>query len=98
MKVVINNEERSFESWGEIQTYFNKVGKGKIVTLNFSGNQLSEIAPGTFEGLTSLQTLTLDNNQLPEVVPGTFEGLTSLQWLTLGNNQLSKIQRIFPRC
>jgi hypothetical protein len=62
-----------------------------LQNLNLSNNQLTNIAPKTFEGLTSLNYLFIDNNQLTIIKPKTFEGLINLKSLGLANNKITNL-------
>jgi Leucine-rich repeat (LRR) protein len=91
MKVVVNTAVRYCETWNDIQSYFDEIGKSNIRSLCLSDNNLFEIPPGIFSGLPSLQRLNLENNNLYEILPGTFSGLSSLRRLRLQHNNLSEI-------
>jgi len=54
-------------------------------------NQLTEIHPNTFKGLSSLVRLDLSYNKISYIHPDTFKGLGSLKWLNLAGNQLTEI-------
>ena len=59
----------------------------------FTGNQITSIERGDFEGLTNLQTLRLGANQITSIESGAFEGLANLQTLSLRWNQIASIER-----
>ena len=52
---------------------------------------ITALAAGDFDGLTSLTSLTLQDNMLSMLPAGVFDGLTSLTSLTLGDNMLSTL-------
>ena len=62
-----------------------------LEVLRLHYNQLTEIVPGSFNGLLTLKVLYLNNNQLTEIAPGTFHSLLELKELYLLNNQLRQI-------
>ena len=62
-----------------------------VEVLSLYNNQLTEIHPDTFKGISSLERLYLDNNKLTTIHPDTFKGLSSLKWLSLPYNQLTTI-------
>ena len=59
--------------------------------LRLGNNQISEIGPAAFTGLTSLTHLFLDTNKLTHISPGTFSHLARCEVLWLNNNQISEI-------
>ena len=64
--------------------------------LGLSGNNLSSLPQGIFQGLSNLQTLRLEENNLSSLPQGIFQGLSNLQSLQLYNNNLSSLpQGIF---
>ncbi|KAI8603803.1 hypothetical protein EDD21DRAFT_12884 [Dissophora ornata] len=72
-------------------TDVNLRGTGDTLTfLDLSSNKLSNLAPGLFEHLRSLQTLKLDNNVIRSI-PGTIGALKSLRTLSVASNNLSSI-------
>ena len=60
--------------------------------LDLSGNDVTSIEPGDFEGLVSLQRLALRHNGITSIEPGDFEGLTNLQSLDLYSNDITSIE------
>ncbi len=54
-------------------------------------NQISNIEPGDFDGLTKLTFLGLEFNLLTSIEPDDFRGLTSLEALYLWGNQIANI-------
>jgi len=63
-----------------------------LQVLSFDGDNITNIAPGTFNGLSSLQRLEIRGNQLTNLKPGIFDGLDNLQSLYLDSNQITDIQ------
>ena len=63
-------------------------GMSQMTGLYLTSNQLKELPPGIFSGLTSLTSLDLRYN-LTELSPEVFLGLSSLRTLEVINNQLS---------
>ncbi len=59
--------------------------------LRLTKNQLTLLAPETFQGLTNLIALWLSKNKLSSLAPGTFQRLTSLRHLGLDNNQFTSL-------
>ena len=59
--------------------------------LNLDGNNLTDLNPSTFNGMTNLQILSLQGNKLKKLDSKTFEGSANLQTLDLRNNQLTDI-------
>ncbi len=55
-------------------------------------NELSEIQPHMFEGLTALRIISLDGNMIHNIFPGAFRDLQSLTTLILSENHLSEIR------
>ena len=70
------------EMLGEVPVKF----RDNIQVLSLSGSGLTELPPGTFDGLTNLQELYLANNDLTELPPGIFDDLANLQRLELWGN------------
>ena len=62
-----------------------------IKTLNLSGEGLTSLRAGDFEGLTRLQSLYLFGNRLTTLPDGVFDGLDRLQSLSLDGNQLTTL-------
>jgi len=71
-----------------------RLGNGltNLTGLTLSGNQLSSIESGDFDGPTNLTWLYLSHNQLSSIESGDFDGLTNLTNLYLSYNQLSSIE------
>ena len=59
--------------------------------LALSGESISVLAAGDFDGLTALKTLNLDHNDLTELPDGVFAGLTELEALYLNDNELETL-------
>ena len=75
------------EMLGEVPVKF----RDNIQVLSLGGSGLTELPPGTFDGLTNLQKLNLAGNDLTELPPGVFDGLTNLQELHLAYNDLTEL-------
>ena len=58
---------------------------------DLSGNNLSSLPEGVFDGLSNLETLWLDGNNLSSLPEGVFDGLSNLQELWLHGNNLSSL-------
>uniref|UniRef100_A0A147BJ45 LRRCT domain-containing protein n=1 Tax=Ixodes ricinus TaxID=34613 RepID=A0A147BJ45_IXORI len=56
--------------------------------LDLGRNEISQIEPGSFEGMKSLKVLKLDVNQIRKVDASTFRGLENLESIHLNDNQL----------
>jgi Leucine-rich repeat (LRR) protein len=52
------------------------------------GNELSEIKPGTFEKMSSLQRLDLSHNIIEHLQSDVFNGLGNLKFIGLQGNKL----------
>jgi Leucine-rich repeat (LRR) protein len=89
--ITVNLITKSFETWFDIQTYFDKVGRNNIFRLQLNNNRLTSLPDRIFSGLTTLQSLWLHNNQLTSLPDGIFSGLVSLRVLRLHNNQLASL-------
>lgn len=62
---------------------------GKLLYLNVSSNNLTEIETGTFSSLTKLQTLDLSNNQLKTLNANILPAQSMrLKWFLIQGNQL----------
>ena len=59
----------------------------KITVFNLANQNLVNLKPGDFEGL-SISTLQLNNNNLNTLPEGVFTGLKNLRRLELGHNQI----------
>ena len=58
---------------------------------DLSGNQLSTLPDGMFDGLSSLREVDLLLNQMSTLPCGVFDGLSGLQELSLGHIYLSAL-------
>jgi Leucine-rich repeat (LRR) protein len=63
----------------------------KIKSLYVSGNHLTYLPEGLFQGLSNLKILDLSYNQLSHLPEDLFQGLTSLQEIYLSGNQLNSL-------
>lgn len=63
----------------------------KIIQLNLSGNDITEIPAGIFSSLPNLQKLDLSRNFIFKVESGAFMNLTNLKRLDLSANRLGRI-------
>ena len=62
-------------------------GLSNLQRLDLGDDNLSELPPGAFDGLSNLQEpADLGGNNLSELPPGVFDGLSNLQELDLGVN------------
>ena len=59
--------------------------------LDLSGESISALAAGDFNGLTRLENLYLDDNELTTLPVGVFDGLTQLKLLFLATNGLTTL-------
>ncbi|XP_068980259.1 peroxidasin isoform X1 [Bombus flavifrons] len=60
-----------------------------VLDLRF--NNIAEIRPGSFHGLSNLHTLLLNDNRIKHLLPRTFEGASNLRILYLYKNRLERI-------
>lgn len=60
----------------------------QLESLDLSGNNIGNIAPGTFRGLRALRLLDLSVNALRTVEDDAFEGLDALETLRLRDNNI----------
>ena len=60
-----------------------------VLDLRF--NNIAEIRPGSFHGLSDLHTLLLNDNRIKHLLPRTFEGASNLRILYLYKNRLERI-------
>ncbi len=60
--------------------------------LDLGMNELTALAPGTFQGLTSLEELSLNTNRLSILAPGVFNGLKNLRTIALADNYISSLE------
>ncbi len=63
----------------------------RIGTLGLSGEGLTSLRAGDFEGMSGLTRLSLGSNQLTELPQGLFADLASLTSLSLGYNLLTEL-------
>lgn len=64
----------------------------KIILIKISGNKISEIKPGDWNGLENcLKVLKLANNVLTYLPQRAFDNLVSLENLDLSGNMISEI-------
>ena len=61
------------------------------ITLDLSGNMLTELPQGLFSGLSSLEVLNVSGNMLTELPQGLFSGLSSLEVLNVSGNMLTEL-------
>jgi Leucine-rich repeat (LRR) protein len=59
-----------------------------LIDLSIWYNEISEIIPGTFEIIISLESLHLNDNRIKHVDRDTFSGLLRLKYLYLSTNKL----------
>ena len=69
------------------------LGSEHLKQLILYGNQLTALAPRTFENLYLLELLNLTANQIASIDVETFSNLTSLTVLDLSQNSISVLQR-----
>jgi hypothetical protein len=85
--------ERISVKFSQLQTVelkaFNGIRNLKVLAL--SGNNISEILPGTFENLSRLQHLDLGNNSIGDLKFDAFSGLIGLISLDLSKNKLKSV-------
>ena len=75
------------EDWAEV----TEADTPRIVTLDLSGESITQLKAHDFAGLGSLLRLDLNNNELKSLPEGIFSGLGSLQKLSLSNNQIESL-------
>ena len=63
----------------------------EITSLDLSGQGITSLKSGDFDGLTRLDTLKLSNNQITNVPHGIFDDLHLLTTLWLDNNRINSI-------
>ncbi|XP_068980285.1 peroxidasin isoform X2 [Bombus flavifrons] len=66
-----------------------RLGNDIVCDLRF--NNIAEIRPGSFHGLSNLHTLLLNDNRIKHLLPRTFEGASNLRILYLYKNRLERI-------
>ena len=59
--------------------------------MDFTKNQLADISPGSFRGLSQIGRLILNKNYLTSIQSGTFLGLESMVVLEIADNELRQI-------
>jgi len=59
--------------------------------LDFSNNQIREIHPNLFNGLTNLNKINFANNHIREIHPDLFRGLIYLKDVNFRNNEIEEI-------
>ena len=64
-----------------------------LSTIRFSGNQISTIEPGAFNGVFLLQYLCLDANAIQTIQANSFYSLVYLIELLLENNKISTLEQ-----
>ncbi|XP_076623399.1 peroxidasin [Colletes latitarsis] len=60
-----------------------------VLDLRF--NNIAELRPGSFHGLSELHTLLLNDNRIRHLQPGTFQGAPNLKILYLYKNRLERV-------
>ncbi|MCA9213959.1 MAG: leucine-rich repeat domain-containing protein [Planctomycetales bacterium] len=63
-----------------------------VTRLNLSGNLITSIESGDFDGLVNLRHLFLGRNQIASVEDGDFQGLENLEILSLSGNLITSIE------
>ncbi|MFV2016094.1 MAG: leucine-rich repeat domain-containing protein [Candidatus Heimdallarchaeota archaeon] len=63
----------------------------KIIALDLSGLNLSDLQSGVFDGLKDIKRLNLGYNQITTIDSKIFSGLSKLTFLSFFNNQISEI-------
>ncbi|XP_078678549.1 uncharacterized protein LOC144914516 [Branchiostoma floridae x Branchiostoma belcheri] len=63
-----------------------------IVTLDLSGNNITELYPNSFVGLTALRYLSLSQNNIAKIHNGSFNGLRNLRNLDLSDTGIQAIE------
>ncbi|XP_050587454.1 peroxidasin homolog isoform X2 [Bombus affinis] len=66
-------------------------GLGNDIVCDLRFNNIAEIRPGSFHGLSDLHTLLLNDNRIKHLLPRTFEGASNLRILYLYKNRLERI-------
>ena len=64
-----------------------------VTSLDLSGQDISSLSAGDFEGLVRLRTLDLSDNSLTSLPEGVFDGLFLLKTLRLDRNELTTVPR-----
>ncbi len=57
-----------------------------LESINFGNNQIVEIHPSLFNGLTNLEEIDFDNNQIKNISSYLFNGLSKLRKINFCNN------------
>ncbi len=60
--------------------------------LNLTGNQITSMERGDFDGLSNLRELWLHDNQITSVENGDFDGLNNVSILRLSENRITSIE------
>ncbi|KAJ8282173.1 hypothetical protein COCON_G00046920 [Conger conger] len=63
-----------------------------VTILNLGNNDISEVEPGSFNGLQGLRRLHLNNNKIDALRDDTFVGLESLEYLQIDYNYITNIE------
>lgn len=76
---------------GDLASCFDEVGRGNIKTLVLTGNILTILPDGIFQGLSSLKRFEVANNELEAISEGVFQGTSELKHLVLDQNDFSTL-------
>ena len=71
--------------------YVTEVELASITSLYISGNSISALKAGDFNGMTGLTNFNLSSNRLSSLPSGIFDDLTALTSLDLASNRLSSL-------
>ncbi len=63
-----------------------------VFCLLFNSNQIKEIDPNIFNGLTYLRDLDFSHNQIKEIDPNIFKGLANLALIKFDHNEINEIK------
>ncbi|XP_033116798.1 G-protein coupled receptor GRL101-like [Anneissia japonica] len=88
MLILMNISSNGIETIAE-STFVNQVN---LDTLVLSGNQITSLEAGCFDGLKRLTNLFIDNNGLVKIGPGVFIYTPILSTLHVENNRLEEFQ------
>jgi len=69
---------------------YHRLDKPKLVELILSGNRLTAIVPGAFEGCTAMNSLDLGDNRITLVPASAFAEMPMLEWANLDNNAIGQ--------
>ena len=69
----------------------NLVGP-KLLSLDFSGNEVPDLGQSCFSHLANLKILNLNDNRLSKISPGAFTSLTKLIVLDISGNELTAFE------